>query len=105
MLDLDSFPPEAIAGLEKELRLGWELDKAITKARQHNVGRVNQDVKRSVNGLGELVGRIDSNSFTYWGKRLGFDCWNDKGFMREYLRDNPQSRVKSAGTKIQVGHR
>ena len=104
MLDLAQIPAEEIAALEKELRLGWELDKSITKARQVGVGRINQDVARAVDGLGALKARIDMNSFTYWGKRLGFQCWDDKQFLKEYLRDNEASRVKTAGTKLQVGY-
>ena len=104
-LSLDTFPPEELAALEKELRLGWELDKAVTAARQGKIGKLNAQEHRSVDGLGRLVARIDSNSFTYWGKKEGFGCWDDKQFLKEYLRDNEASRVKSTGTKIPVGFR
>lgn len=104
-LSLDTFPPEELAKLEAELRRGWKLDQAVTKARQAKIGKVNQKVEKSVNGLGQLVARIDANSFTYWGKKEGFKCWDDKQFLKEYLRDNEASRVKSVGTKIQVGFR
>ena len=105
MLSLDSFPPEELAALEKELRLGWELDKSMTAARQGDIGKFNHSDIKSLDGIGELAARVDRNSFTYWGKRLGFQCWDDKQFLKEYLRDNEASRVKSVGTKIQVGYR
>jgi len=40
---------------------------------------------------------IDPASYHFWGQKLGYECWDDAGFRREYLRDNPVARVKSAG--------
>lgn len=90
--------------LERELRLGFELDKATAEARQGKIGAMNRKEVRSIDGLGALNARVDSSAYHYWGKRLGYDCWQDKAFLNEFLRDNPQSKVKSLGTKIQVGH-
>ena len=59
---------------------------------------------RALQGLGELKARIDPYSYHYWGKRLGYACWNDKQFVDEYLRDTPEARVKTMGTRTQVGH-
>jgi len=47
---------------------------------------------------------IDPASYHYWGQRLGYDCWDDEQFMREYLRDNPLARVKNISSRIQVGY-
>lgn len=102
---IETLPPEVAHALEGELRVGWELDQTIAKLRAGDVGRVASEVAKSVDGLGECVARVDNISFHYWGKRLGYDCWNDKQFMKEYLRDNPQSRTRSGGTRIQVGYR
>lgn len=41
---------------------------------------------------------IDPISYHYWGQRLGYECWEDKQFRREYLRDNPASRVKTTSS-------
>lgn len=38
---------------------------------------------------------IHPASYHYWGRRLGYACWKDKTFCREYLRDNPAARVTS----------
>lgn len=89
--------------LERELRLGFQLDKAQAEARQKGVGVVNQRDVKSVEGLGGLEARIDTAAFHYWGQRLGYECWTDKQFKKEFLRDNPQSRVRSRGTKLQLG--
>ena len=81
-------------------------------AREHNEARVNQssqvaEQSRSDNyrtSFGEQKARIEATSYHYWGKRLGYDCWNDRKFIKEYLRDNPESRVKTKGKKVQVGY-
>jgi len=44
---------------------------------------------------GELRSQVHAASFHYWGQRLGYQCWNDPQFCREYLRDNEYARVKS----------
>lgn len=101
---IETLPPEVANALEKELRLGWELKKEQCKARQGALGKSSQQAVKSVEGLGALVGRIDAESYHYWGQRETYDCWKDKQFFDEYLRDNPQARVKSGGTRIQVGY-
>lgn len=98
--------PEGIgAALEREIRTGWELEKAATYARQGKLGQYNSQTHRSIDGLGQCVANIDATSYFSWIGKEGSECWGDKGFMDSYLRDNPQARVKSVGTKIQVGHR
>jgi hypothetical protein len=49
-----------------------------------------------VGGYCEMM--IDPVSYHYWGQRLGYKCWEDAQFRREYLRDNPASRVKTTSS-------
>lgn len=60
---------------------------------------------RSIDGLGRVRLSIDAESYHYWGQRLGYKCWNDPQFLREFERDNPHARVKCGGTKIMMGWR
>lgn len=39
-------------------------------------------------------------SYHYWGNRLGYGCWQDAEFCREYLRDNEEARVKSRPAEL-----
>lgn len=39
--------------------------------------------------------RVPRNTYMMWQKKLGDECWDDAGFVHEYLRDNPQFRVTS----------
>lgn len=55
-------------------------------------------VRRRLRGkdLDGYVGfQIRPEFFHYWGSRLGYECWKDKGFVEEFLRDNPECRVKT----------
>lgn len=45
---------------------------------------------------------IDPVSYHYWGKRLGYECWDDAQFRREYKRDNPAARVRSESNRLVV---
>jgi hypothetical protein len=54
---------------------------------------------------GEAQMQVHPKFFHYWGQRLGYDCWNDEQFMREFQRDNPEVRIKSRSRNITIGYR
>jgi len=58
---------------------------------------------RSMDGLGRVRMMIDLTAYHYWGDRLGYQCWKDREFLREFERDNADVRVKCGGTKIMLG--
>ena len=68
-------------------------------ARSHGIG------ERSTEGLGRVRMAVTPDAYHYWGRRLGYECWRDKQFLREFERDNPNVRVKQGGTRIQQGYR
>jgi hypothetical protein len=41
--------------------------------------------------VGQKIASIPLDSWHYWGHRLGYECWEDKTFLREFLRDNPET--------------
>lgn len=51
---------------------------------------------------GEVAMQIHPFSYHYWGNRLGYQCWEDAQFKREYLRDVPEARVKSTAANPTV---
>lgn len=95
---LAGLTPELAAGIEAELRAGQLIEQFKATANQAAIGRINSVAHRSVDGLGKKVASIDGESYHYWGKRLGYECWRDNQFLEEYLRDNPQCRVAYAPT-------
>lgn len=54
------------------------------------------------NVLGKPRMVVNEATFHYWGQRLGYECWDDEQFLREFERDNPDCRInaKSARTTI-----
>lgn len=94
---------EELNNVENELRSGILFDQVMARARQKAIGIVNSKKHKSIDGLGQKKASIDATSFHFWGNKLGYDCWRDKKFLDEYLRDNPQARVNSGGTKLQFG--
>ncbi len=45
---------------------------------------------------------INGPDYHYWGQREGYDCWSDPEFVREYLRDNPDSRVNAKMARASI---
>jgi hypothetical protein len=101
MLNIDS----SLHGqLEEELRKGWQRNRIEAAVEARQLGKLNNQRHKSIEGLGQKIATIPGHAFHFWGQKLGYECWNDKEFMDEFLRDNPELRVNSGGTKeIQVG--
>lgn len=51
--------------------------------------------ERRTLSAGEVTMQVHPKFYHYWGQRLGYECWEDKQFVREFLRDNPEARVTS----------
>lgn len=51
---------------------------------------------------GEVKMQVDPYSYHFWGQRLGYECWNDPEFVEEYLRDNPESRIRSRADNLTI---
>jgi len=101
---IEGLSAETLKEVENELRSGILFEQVQARARQKAAGVVNSQQHRSIDGLGQKKAAINSTSFHYWGNREGYGCWQDRKFLDDYLRDNPESRVNSVGTKIQVGY-
>ena len=82
----------------------WQQSRIDAKKAANEVAKLNKQDHKSVDGLGELTARIPGVAYHFWGQKLGYDCWKDQEFLREFLRDNPECKVNSKGTKLQVGY-
>lgn len=51
---------------------------------------------------GETVFSVLPEFYHYWGQRLGYECWDNAQFVREFLRDNPEVRVKNVSRNATV---
>lgn len=104
MVDMSGLPP----GVVEEFRKGRHAREVATLLgaadRQTEAAIEHRGTHRSMDGVGRLRMVITPDAFHYWGRRLGYECWRDKAFLREFERDNPACRVKCGGTKVQVGY-
>jgi hypothetical protein len=99
-----NFPAELAHSLEKELRRGWNRQAVTAQIEAKQNAAINQQQHKSLDGIGRLRMRVPADAFHYWGQRLGYECWSDQQFLKEYERDNPEVKVNSGGTKLQVGY-
>lgn len=51
---------------------------------------------------GEVTMQVHPIFYHHWGQRLGYGCWRDPQFVREFQRDNPEVRVKSRSDKTTI---
>lgn len=77
---------------------------AMARINQRRVAAELGVNRRAMNGLGRVRMEVDSYVYHYWGQRLGYKCWRDENFLREFERDNPEARVKCSGTRLQFGY-
>ena len=94
LMDFNAIVDEFKSGEQKKLFDAEHLQRRAAKA---------TGTRRAIK-TGEVSYQVRPEFFHYWGKRLGYECWDDHdGFVREFLRDNPECRVVSHTDKVQVG--
>ena len=101
---LDDLPGNLRAQVIEELCNGINKDFVQAGIHQRKIATQSNEIDRkSIDGIGRLRMRIDPTLYQYWGTKLGYDCWKDNQFLNEVERDNPETRVKCGGTRLQVG--
>jgi len=77
---------------EAERLQAEQIDKALRtwQARAHD----SQRGIRLPDGT-HCAYRVPAIAYHHWGRRLGYECWDDAGFVAEFLRDNPMCRVRN----------
>ena len=103
---VDALPGHLVNDFIEEIKTGWLRERVHAEINNKRLGAANhrEHTRKSVDGLGRLRMEVDPTSYHFWGHKLGYECWKDKGFLREYERDNPECRVDCGGTRLQVGY-
>ena len=65
------------------------------------IGRQNREARPIEQGY--VDARYEPESYHYWGNRLGYECWQDPQFVREYKRDCEYCRVHNRNPNPTVG--
>lgn len=101
---LDDLPGDLRSQVVNEFKSGYRKEWVNAGIQQKKIAKQTSiNDFRSVDGIGRLRMRVDPTLYHYWGHKLGYGCWKDSQFLREIERDNPEVRVKSGGTRLQVG--
>lgn len=107
LIDLSGVPHHLRTAIDKVLREDEQrsLDAAIKRQREaaaefHRLGKA-----RAIDGLGPQTMHVDPVIAEHWRQRRGVDIWQDDDFCRWFRKMNPETRVESGGTRIQVGYR
>lgn len=92
---LEACSPELAAGVMDELRKGLKAETVLALAQQEKIAEATDRIEfAAIDGIGECTMRLDPTLYHYWGKRLGYQCWQDKAFKKEIHRDNESVRVR-----------
>ena len=89
----------------EELRTARNLEEVNASVRQRKLAQAEQVVSNGTRknlSFGRLRMRIAPEAYHYWGKRLGYECWDDEQFLREFERDNESVRIHSRSEKVSV---
>lgn len=101
---VDDLPGNLRQQVIEELKTGHRKEWVNAGIQQKKIAKQTSiNEFKSVDGIGRLRMRVDPTLYHYWGHKVGYGCWKDAQFLREIERDNPEVRVKSGGTRLQVG--
>ena len=95
------FMSASVQEVYEELRKGELID--FVKAKEQLQAKIAHGDRYHLD-QGEVKFQVHNKFYHYWGQRLGYECWEDEQFVREFLRDNEVCRVNSMSSKIQVGY-
>jgi hypothetical protein len=74
-------------------------EKAMTRLRQIKTAKIEREKgARSVEGLGQLIGVVDSRNYFRWLQEDP-DFWRDGKNIDKFLKDNEQCAVPRFGNK------
>lgn len=90
-------PSDLIDEVKEELRYRKMME--LQAAMQEQALAARHGRERFCLEIGEQELMVHPVFYHYWGGRLGYDCWQDPGFVREFWRDNDICRVKNKSRK------
>ena len=96
---IESLPGDLSREVINELCTGRKLEEVRAAKEQLEIAQA-QPMRTWMEGLGQVRMTVSATAYHYWGQRLGYRCWKDKQFLREFERDNPEVRVRSQARKV-----
>lgn len=106
---LDAESQLALLGVSYEdvmAELSFRRQQKIAAAYRQQTLAAKRGGERRILRAGEVGGEtrfaVHPIFYHYWGQRLGYECWDDDQFVREFLRDNPAARVKNVSDRVTI---
>jgi len=79
-----------------EFRMGWQMQRTMAELSQQRIAQANNAIEAAtVEGIGQHIGSIDLDVYMANNAALP-GCWQDKTFVKEFLKKNEECRVKPA---------
>lgn len=101
---LGDMAPSLKKEIISEFKTGYQREMVKSGINHRKIATDNhRKTLKSIEGVGRLRMRVDPTHFHYWGQKLGYQCWSDKGFLHDVEKVHPELKTKCEGTKLQVG--
>jgi len=83
-----------------ETRKLWKMAEAMLPAEKHDLKKRGDAVAKNlretgplrIDGVGQLMAKIPLALYIRWQQEFP-GCWQDEGFTKAFLRDNPQFKA------------
>ncbi len=98
-----AYGEDFLADFVRTLQDEQKAEEELAFAEQQRIAAATERLDGiSFDGLGELHMRLSPEVYMHWIRKEGRQCWNDKGFVREFKRDNPEVVVNTKRKKTTV---
>ena len=78
--------------LQRRILHHERIDTLLTADRMEAMRPINkEDGAHTIDGIGERILNIPLRDYLDWDQKYE-GCWHDNGFLKEWKRDNPDSR-------------
>jgi len=105
IVDLSEVPHEIRTKMDEILTGKYSKDLQAAVDRQKRIAQEFHNNKpRSIDGIGGQDMALDPFIDAHCKLARGGNVWEDSDYKKWFLKKNPESRVKSGGTKMQVGY-
>ena len=100
---LEELPPSLANAVIKEINTVRDAEAALAIKEQAEVAKELGEQK-ALDDLGRVRLQVHPTIYHHFSDKYGPECWNDTEFLRDFEKSFPECRVKSGGTRFQVGY-
>lgn len=102
-VDFGDLSESQMQDIADEMKTGHMQRMVDAEVRQRQIAQENQRDHRAIPGVGRLVARFDLDGYMSNFVRQGHSV-RDGDYLKWVLKRHPEVRVRSGGTKTQVGY-